>query len=65
MWDNIGAVKEASEMKSKQMQHIRSFFKAYKKALDNFKDSLKKALNQYEKDIIVPQSKRGSKSAQR
>jgi len=54
LWDNIGAVKEATEMKTKQMQHLRTFFKAYKKALDHFKDSLRKALAQYDKDIIVP-----------
>ena len=36
------------------MLHLRTFFKSYKKALDTFKDSLKKAVNQYDKDIIVP-----------
>lgn len=47
------------------MQAIRSFFKTYRKSLDQFKDGVKKALLQFEKEVIVPQSKKGYKIGQK
>jgi len=54
IWDNLNVVKEATDQRCKHMQHLKNFFKQYKKAVDQFKDSVKKALVQFEKDIIVP-----------
>jgi len=61
LWDQIDAIKEQQDLKSKQMQALKTFFKSYRKSLDVFKDGVRKAVTQYEKDIIVPQSKRGYK----
>jgi hypothetical protein len=36
------------------MHSLKNFFKAYKKSMDSFKDNIKKALVQFEKEIIVP-----------
>jgi hypothetical protein len=35
------------------MQSLRIFFKSYKKAIDQFKDSIKKSLVSFEKELIV------------
>ena len=52
--DNLNIIKEATDQRCKQMQSLKNFFKQYKKAIDSFKDIIKKALVQFEKDIIAP-----------
>lgn len=47
------------------MQSVRNFFKCYKRSLDQFKDGVKKALLQFEKEVIVLQSKKGYKIGQK
>ena len=47
------------------MQSVRNFFKCYKRSLEQFKDGVKKALLQFEKEVIVPQSKKGYKIGQK
>ena len=54
LWDNLNVVKESTDQRCKQMQGLKNFFKQYKKAIDQFKDGVKKALVQFEKDIIAP-----------
>ena len=33
---------------------MKTFFKNYKKAIEQFKDQMKKSVNQFEKDLIAP-----------
>jgi len=44
------------------MQALKTFFKSYRKSIDGFKEGVRKAVLQYEKDIIVPQTKRNYKN---
>ena len=41
------------------------FFKQYKKTIDGFKDGMKKASLQFEKEVIVPQNQKGYKISQK
>ena len=65
LWDQLGVIRESTELRQKQMQSVRNFFKCYKRSLDQFKDGVKKALLQFEKEVIVPQSRKGYKIGQK
>ena len=65
LWDQLPVIKESTDLRVKQMQAIRNFFRTYRKSLDLFKDGVKKALLQFEKEVIVPQSKKGYKIGQK
>lgn len=59
LWDNLKAVKEQTDNRQKRLVSLKSFLKAYKKALDGFKDGVKKSLVQFEKENSSFNEKKG------
>ena len=65
LWDSLTSVRDATEHRQKTMGSLRNFFKSYKKALDGFRDGVRKALFVYEKEVLAPDSKRAGTDEQK
>lgn len=52
LWDSLGILTDNTSQRTHQMKSLRTFFAAYKRALDSFSISLQKAITQFEKDFV-------------
>ena len=47
LWDSLHIIQKQTDVQTKQMTALHGFFKLYKQALEDYKVTLRKGVNQY------------------